>query len=210
MLGGGHTTLTRSERVARAQDALRERLADWPKARLERFIDRHYPAYWLRTDLDVIAEHAKLIRDAEAQRKSRSSPTSPPTPSAASPRSRCSRPNHPAPAGHGGRRLRRGRRQHRRCADLDHARRHGARHHPARARVRPWRGRRAARQKIAATIERSAEGRGAPGRRGRHQAEAEGAALGLHRRAAGGDRQHAVRRAHGDRDQRARPPRPAL
>jgi [protein-PII] uridylyltransferase len=70
LLGGGHTTLTRTERVSRAQDALRERLADWPKDDLERFIDRHYPAYWLRTDLDVIAEHAKLIRDAEAHRRS--------------------------------------------------------------------------------------------------------------------------------------------
>ncbi len=67
LLGGGHTTLTRTERVSRAQDALRERLAGWPNQDLERFIDRHYPAYWLRTDLDVIAEHAKLVRDAEAQ-----------------------------------------------------------------------------------------------------------------------------------------------
>jgi [protein-PII] uridylyltransferase len=66
-LGGGHTELTRTERVTRAQDALRERLAGWPSHDLEHFIDRHYPAYWLRTDLDVIAEHAKLIRDAEAQ-----------------------------------------------------------------------------------------------------------------------------------------------
>jgi len=66
-LGGGHTELTRTERVTHAQDALRERLAGWPSHDLERFIDRHYPAYWLRTDLDVIAEHAKLIRDAEAQ-----------------------------------------------------------------------------------------------------------------------------------------------
>jgi len=67
LLGGGHTALTRTERMTRAQDALRERLAGWPHHDLERFIDRHYPAYWLRTDLDVIAEHAKLVRDAEAQ-----------------------------------------------------------------------------------------------------------------------------------------------
>jgi [protein-PII] uridylyltransferase len=69
LLGGGHTTLTRTERMSRAQDALRERLAGWPHQDLERFIDRHYPAYWLRTDLDVIAEHAKLVRDAEAQNR---------------------------------------------------------------------------------------------------------------------------------------------
>ncbi|HVQ11809.1 MAG TPA: [protein-PII] uridylyltransferase [Methyloceanibacter sp.] len=69
LLGGGHTTLSRTERVARAQDALRERLAGWPAQGLERFIARHYPSYWLRTDLDVIAEHAKLLHDAEAQSK---------------------------------------------------------------------------------------------------------------------------------------------
>jgi [protein-PII] uridylyltransferase len=70
LLGGGHTTLSKSERVASAQDALRERLADWPENALERFIGRHYPSYWLRTDLDVIAEHARLIRDAEAAGRS--------------------------------------------------------------------------------------------------------------------------------------------
>ena len=65
ILGGGHAELTRSERLSRAQHALRERLSDWPEEDLNRFIDRHYPAYWLRTDLDVIAEHARLTRDAE-------------------------------------------------------------------------------------------------------------------------------------------------
>ena len=69
LLGGGHLTLSRSERVARAQDALREQLAGWPKDDLEHFVDRHYPSYWLRTDLNVIAEHAKLVRDAEAQKQ---------------------------------------------------------------------------------------------------------------------------------------------
>jgi [protein-PII] uridylyltransferase len=70
LLGGGHTTLSRSERVARAQDALLERLPGWPKEALERFVDRHYPSYWLRTDLDVIAQHAKLIHDAETAQRS--------------------------------------------------------------------------------------------------------------------------------------------
>ncbi len=70
LLGGGHTSLTRTERMAQAQNALRARLSDWPKHDLERFIERHAPSYWLRTDLDVIVEHAKLIREAEAQGKS--------------------------------------------------------------------------------------------------------------------------------------------
>ena len=39
MLGGGHTTLTRSERVSRAQDALRDAPRGLDAADLERFID---------------------------------------------------------------------------------------------------------------------------------------------------------------------------
>jgi [protein-PII] uridylyltransferase len=70
LLGGGHTSLSKSERVARAQSALRERLPDWPKDALDHFIDRHYPSYWLRTDLDGVIEHARLVRDAQAAGKS--------------------------------------------------------------------------------------------------------------------------------------------
>ncbi len=69
LLGGGYTSLSRSERVAQAQDVLREKLSDWPKPELEGFIDRHYPSYWLRTDTDIIAEHAKLVREAESESK---------------------------------------------------------------------------------------------------------------------------------------------
>jgi [protein-PII] uridylyltransferase len=69
LLGGGHTTLTRSERVARAQQALRARLSDWSQSELDRFINRHAPSYWLRMDVDTVATHAKLARDAEAHEK---------------------------------------------------------------------------------------------------------------------------------------------
>jgi [protein-PII] uridylyltransferase len=70
MLGGGHTGLSRTERMATAQDELRKRLADWPQPALERFINRHYPSYWLRSDLGTIVEQAKLVRTAEEERKS--------------------------------------------------------------------------------------------------------------------------------------------
>ena len=70
LLGGGHTTLSRSERVSRAQEALRERLSDWPERDFERFVHRHAPSYWLRTDIDTVAAHAKVLRAAEAQNKS--------------------------------------------------------------------------------------------------------------------------------------------
>lgn len=69
LLGGGHSTLTRTERVTRAQEALKERLGDWPARDLEAFIGRHSPSYWLRTDIDTIAEHARLLRAAQAERK---------------------------------------------------------------------------------------------------------------------------------------------
>jgi [protein-PII] uridylyltransferase len=69
-LGGGHTGLSRSERVASAENALRQRLSGWAAPALERFIARHYPSYWLRSDLDTIAEQAKLVRAAELQGKS--------------------------------------------------------------------------------------------------------------------------------------------
>ena len=67
LLGGGHTELTRTQRTARTQHELRERLSDWPEEDLDRFIARHYPAYWLRTELDVIVTHAELMRGAEQQ-----------------------------------------------------------------------------------------------------------------------------------------------
>jgi [protein-PII] uridylyltransferase len=70
VLGGGHTGLSRSERVASAENALRQRMSDWPAPALERFIARHYPSYWLRSDLDTIVEQAKLVHDAELQGKS--------------------------------------------------------------------------------------------------------------------------------------------
>ena len=69
LLGGGHIALSRSERVARAQEAFKERLADWPERDLERFIARHSPSYWLRTDLGTIVEHTKLMRIAEEKGK---------------------------------------------------------------------------------------------------------------------------------------------
>jgi [protein-PII] uridylyltransferase len=69
VLAGGVTRLSHSERVTQAQEALRERLRDWPEHALQRFIDRHYPAYWLRTDVDTMADHATLIRTAEEKGK---------------------------------------------------------------------------------------------------------------------------------------------
>jgi len=62
---GGHTSTERNIRVEQAQVALRKLLADWPATELDRFIERHYPDYWLRTATRKQAYHARLIRRAE-------------------------------------------------------------------------------------------------------------------------------------------------
>jgi [protein-PII] uridylyltransferase len=61
LVAGGHTQVKRSERISQAQRALRKALADWPAVDVERFILRHYPDYWLRTDTDRQVGHAKLL-----------------------------------------------------------------------------------------------------------------------------------------------------
>ena len=66
VVAGGHTQLGARERAAAAQNAFRAAVADRPGAEVERFIDRHYPDYWLRTDTRKAVEHAKMVREAEA------------------------------------------------------------------------------------------------------------------------------------------------
>ncbi|MFI5015808.1 MAG: [protein-PII] uridylyltransferase [Hyphomicrobiales bacterium] len=69
LLAGGHSAIERGERVRLAQQALREKLDDWPAAEFEAYAKRHYPAYWLRVPLDSKVQQARLIRDAERQKR---------------------------------------------------------------------------------------------------------------------------------------------
>jgi [protein-PII] uridylyltransferase len=66
VLAGGHTQLASRDRVAAAQEAFRAAVAGWPKEDAERFIDRHYPDYWLKTEPRKVVEHANMIRVAES------------------------------------------------------------------------------------------------------------------------------------------------
>ena len=65
LVAGGHTQGQRRERIAAAQQALRSALAKWPEGDVTRFIDRHFPDYWLRTDTKTQTEHAELLLGAE-------------------------------------------------------------------------------------------------------------------------------------------------
>ncbi|HET6388958.1 [protein-PII] uridylyltransferase [Hyphomicrobium sp.] len=64
LVAGGHTQVPRGERIEQAQTALRKALADWPASSVDSFIARHYPNYWLRTELATQVEHANVVRNA--------------------------------------------------------------------------------------------------------------------------------------------------
>jgi [protein-PII] uridylyltransferase len=65
VVAGGHTQLASRERVAAAQAAFRAAIGDWPKGEVERFIERHYSDYWLKTETRKVVDHARLVRAAE-------------------------------------------------------------------------------------------------------------------------------------------------
>jgi len=64
-LTGGFSEVNRAQRVAIAQGELRQTLKHWPADRLEAYIARLYPAYWLKVDLQHKVEHAHFVRAAE-------------------------------------------------------------------------------------------------------------------------------------------------
>ena len=62
VLAGGHTQISREAQIRRSQDQLREALNHWPDEEVERIINRHEPAYWVRCDLETQVKHAELMR----------------------------------------------------------------------------------------------------------------------------------------------------
>jgi [protein-PII] uridylyltransferase len=70
VLTGGFSEVDRAKRVAMAQAEFRAELKDWPSEELERYIARHYPAYWLKVDLRHKVTHARFVRSAEEADKS--------------------------------------------------------------------------------------------------------------------------------------------
>jgi [protein-PII] uridylyltransferase len=62
---GGFSEVNRAQRVTMAQTEFREAMKGWPAERLEAYIARHYPAYWLKVDLPHKIVHAEFVRAAE-------------------------------------------------------------------------------------------------------------------------------------------------
>ena len=64
LLTGGHTAVTRKERVAEAQGAFFGRMPGWNDEKKRAYAARHYDAYWLGTSTQEQLKHAELISRA--------------------------------------------------------------------------------------------------------------------------------------------------
>jgi [protein-PII] uridylyltransferase len=67
VLSGGHTAITRKERVAGAQAALFARLTGWSDEKKAAYAARHYDAYWLGVAAGKQVQHQALIARATPQ-----------------------------------------------------------------------------------------------------------------------------------------------
>ncbi|MDX1710280.1 MAG: [protein-PII] uridylyltransferase [Rhodovibrionaceae bacterium] len=67
MLSGGLMTEGRETRVAAQQEALAAELRDWSADDLEHHLERGYPSYWLSHDVETLARHARMVRQAERE-----------------------------------------------------------------------------------------------------------------------------------------------
>ncbi len=69
VLTGGFSEVNRAQRVAMAQAEFRAEMKDWPPERLEAFIARQYPAYWLKVDLPHKVAQAHFVHATESADK---------------------------------------------------------------------------------------------------------------------------------------------
>ena len=65
VLAGGHSAIDRKQRVEKSQHDLRATLPDWSDAAFEAYAARHYPAYWLKVDVEHKTKHAHLLQQLE-------------------------------------------------------------------------------------------------------------------------------------------------
>ena len=70
VLTGGFSEVDRGKRVTAAQVSFRHALSDWSDEKVDAYIARHYPPYWLKVDLDTKLVHARFVDATEAEGKS--------------------------------------------------------------------------------------------------------------------------------------------
>ncbi|GAA0784559.1 [protein-PII] uridylyltransferase [Roseibium denhamense] len=66
-LTGGHTKLSHQRTIALAKEDLGGKLAHWPEKARSDYMNRHYPAYWLRTEPDRLLAHAELLHQNDQE-----------------------------------------------------------------------------------------------------------------------------------------------
>ncbi|MEP4770236.1 MAG: [protein-PII] uridylyltransferase [Roseibium sp.] len=64
-LTGGHSKMSHSQTIERAKQDLISNLNHWPEDKREAYLNRHYTAYWLRTEVDRLVAHAELVYKAD-------------------------------------------------------------------------------------------------------------------------------------------------
>jgi [protein-PII] uridylyltransferase len=69
VLTGGFSEVNRAQRVAMAQAEFRAELRHWPPPAVQAYVERLYPAYWLKVDLPHKIAHANFVRASEAAGK---------------------------------------------------------------------------------------------------------------------------------------------
>jgi [protein-PII] uridylyltransferase len=69
VLTGGFSEVNRAQRVTAAQTEFRNALKEWPAQALDTYVERLYPAYWLKVDLAHKVDHARFVRGLEAAGK---------------------------------------------------------------------------------------------------------------------------------------------
>ncbi len=67
LLSGGHSSEPHKNQIESAINQFREKLTDWTEEDIVSYADRHYPAYWLKTDTETQIAHAKLVRKAQTK-----------------------------------------------------------------------------------------------------------------------------------------------
>jgi [protein-PII] uridylyltransferase len=65
VLTGGFSEVNRAQRVSSAQAEFKAQMKEWPADKLDAYVARHYPAYWLKVDLPHQLAHAHFLSEAE-------------------------------------------------------------------------------------------------------------------------------------------------
>jgi [protein-PII] uridylyltransferase len=65
VLTGGFSEVNRARRITAAQAEFRLAFTDWPAEEIDAYIERHYPAYWLKVELPRKIRQARFIRSSE-------------------------------------------------------------------------------------------------------------------------------------------------